>query len=528
MKRSIPRSQVMRVRRGQFLSFWNKNRKTIILYMALCLVATVFVFLFSLSTSPIFRDYPAYAGVYDGADSLHFQTDGQHWLHGRIPYRDTFDHKGPIIYLVNMLGWWMGGESCYGIMVFQIISLTVTLVFAWKLSQLAKKSVLWGGISITIMLILMIAGYSAGNTVQEYNLPFLMIAMYYLVRYFYQPELGDHDPKWAFIYGISIGACLLLQLTHAIPVCAGVLVILGVLIVQKRWKNLRQNLLYGTVGVLVMWVPFAMYFLLNGALGDFIYCTLIFNFEYASNIGTWLRGMTGETLYYFITTFLPFLCLIPAAILAFARKKNAYATMMLITFALEAYLFLSARNYPQYALPITFQTLLLLNEIILFEHSDSIRQATYIGMISLMAVVTYNQLLDRATNLVDQYNMIRKAGSEGIGYEPLMDRHLDEIRNTTFTAYGHNSLKGIYVRYKLVSQNRVPLIQNWLSSFTEDVKKDIYQDFQDNRAEYLLVEDDSAKDPIYGISDILQKYYQKIDQDSNNHYVLYKLIDGSK
>lgn len=505
-------------------SFLRKNKKTIALYGILCLVATAFVFLFSLSTSPLFKDYPSYSGVYDGADSLHFQTDGQNWLHGRIPYRDTFDHKGPIIYLVNMLGWWLGGEGCYGIIVFQIIALTITLIYAWKLSQLAKKSVLWGGISIAIMLIIMISGYSAGNTVQEYNLPFLIIAMYYLVRYFYEPKPGVHNPKWAFIYGITIGACLLLQLTHAIPVCAGILVIIVVLIKQKQWKNLWQNILYGFAGVLVMWIPFAVYFWINGALGDFIYCTLIFNFEYASNIGTWLRGATGEMLYYFITTFLPFLALAIAAVLAFVRKRKTYAAMLLVAFVLEAYLFLSARCYPQYALSITFQTILLLNEIILFEHKESVYKAAYIGMISLVTIVTYNQLIDRAKCLVDQYNAIRKAGAEGIGYEEIMNRHLDDIKNTSFTVFGDNPTKGVYVRYKLVSPNRVPLIQSWLSSFTDTVKEDVQNDFRNNRAEYLLV-DGSANDPNYGITEILQDYYRKIDASADGRYILYKLVE---
>ncbi len=514
------------VKKNKVVRWFKKHRSTIILYVMLAVVATVFVFLFSLSTSPIYRDHPAYAGVYDGADSLHFQTDGQNWLHGRIPYRDTFDHKGPIIYLINMLGWLIGGESRYGLIPFQIIALTITLIFAWKISQLVKKSPLWGAMSVGLMLLCMIPGYSSGNSVQEYNLPFIMMAMYYMVQYFYAKKLGEHNPWWAFAYGIAIGACLLLQLTHAIPICAGILVIFIVLASQKRWQNLGKNLLYGLAGVLVMWVPFALYFLVNGAFGDFIYCTIIFNFSYAGNIGSWLHGMSSGLIRYFIMTFIPFFCAGIAAALAWTRGKKAYASMLLITFVLEAYLFLSAQCYPQYALPTVFQVLLLLNEIILFEHKEEVKNFAFVGMVGTVVFFAATLLIDRTMTLADQYNTIRKAGQEGIGYERLMEKYLPEIRKTSFTAFGDNPFKGVYVRYKLVSPNKVPLIQNWLSAFTEKVKNEVQADFRENRATYILTDEDFAYDEQYGIGEVLKKYYVKLDSDNNGKYAMYKLKES--
>lgn len=507
-------------------SFLKHHRHNIIIYAILTLVATAFVFLFSLSTSPIFSNYLSYAGVNDGADSPHFMTDGQNWLHGRIPYRDTFDHKGPIIFLVNMIGLGISNSSRYGLILLQIIFLTVTLIFVWKTSQLARKSYLWGGISVALTLLFMIPGYSAGNTVQEYNLPFIMVAIYYLVKYFYQKELGEHNPRWAFIYGIAIGSCLLLQVTHAIPICAGILAIIIILISQKRWRNLWQNLGMGLAGIAVMWVPFAIYFLLNGAFGDFIYCTITFNLNYATKIGSWLHGANGERICYFLTTFIPFFCVGGAAILAFVRNKKAYAGVLLITFVLEAYLFLSAENYPQYALVTFFQVSLLLNEILLFEHQDEVKKLAHIGMIAFMTILTYNQIIDRASILMDQYNAIRAAGVDGIGYEEIMEEHLPEIQQNSFTVFGHNPTKSLYVRYGLVSQNRVPLIQTWLARFSNTLNNDIQTDFLEHKATYLLTEETTARDEAYGISDILDQYYKKIDASANNTFVLYRLKES--
>ncbi len=501
--------------------FWRKHWQKLVLMVALIAVAAGFVLVFSISTSPIYRDYYAYGGEVDGGDSLHFQSDGQNWLNGKLPYRDFFDHKGPIIFLVNMIGWWIGGANRYGIMVLQVVTLTITLYYVWKMSQLAKKSSLWGAISVVVTLVFMTSCYNVGNTVQEYNLPFIAIATYYLMRYFYQDEPREHNPWWAFIYGIAVGACLLLQMTHAIPIGAGVLVIVVMLITQKRWKNLWQNLAMGLAGILVMWVPFALYFSLSGAFGDFIYCTIGYNLSYAQNIGSWLHGMNGSSIRYFLATFVPFFCVGVATILAFVRKKRAYAAMLAITFMLEAYLFLSGSGYSQYAIPTLCQVAILLNEILLFEHKEQVRTLLYIAMIAIMAMLTYNQLTNRAETLVDQYNDIRAAGVSGIGYEKLLEENLDEISNSTFTAYGLTDMKGLYVRYKLIPYNKFFVIQNWCARFAEEIKKATREDFENRHAEYMLVNEDAAKDEAYGIEDVLRKYYKLIGKDGE--YGLYRL-----
>lgn len=70
------------------------------------IIAFLFVLIFSFSTSPLYPNYW-------GSDSAQFQTIGMAWASGKIPYRDIFDHKGPFIFWVNMLGYKMGGRAGY-------------------------------------------------------------------------------------------------------------------------------------------------------------------------------------------------------------------------------------------------------------------------------------------------------------------------------------------------------------------------------------------------------------------------------
>ena len=90
--------------------------------LILCVAAaTLFVLLFSYSTSPLYSNYLTYGGEASAGDSLQFQTIGKAWLDGAIPYRDALDHKGPLLFFINMLGFLLGGGTRYGIVILQII-----------------------------------------------------------------------------------------------------------------------------------------------------------------------------------------------------------------------------------------------------------------------------------------------------------------------------------------------------------------------------------------------------------------------
>ena len=506
--------------------FWQKYWKSIALYAALALLATVFVLVFSISTSPLYSGYYSYGGAIDGGDSLHFQTDALSWLQGRVPYRDFFDHKGPIVYLVNLLGFLLGGGTRYGIIFFQILALTVTLVFVWKISQLAKKSYLWGGISVVITLAFLAVSYNVGNTVQEYNLPFITAALYLMVKYFYQPKLGEHNPKWALVYGIGIGACIMLQITNAILLCVGILTIGIVLLRQKLWQNLWKNCLYGLLGIAIVCVPFVIYLLWNHALGDFIYCTIFFNLDYAHNIGSWLHEANSGFISLLWSTYIPLFALFGAAALALYRKKVAYAAMLLGAFVLELYLLLTGRLFVQYAVVYLCQMVLLLNELYFFKDTTRERTLFLMGMVSLMTLLTYNQLYNRSLAIIDQYNAVRAATNHEPEYMQIIDKHYDDLKATSFSSYGDSEFKGLYAKYKLVSPNRFPLIQRWLGAFAEPVKEAVQKDFQEHQANYILTDEKYARDPELGIGAILDRDYRKIDSSKDKRFILYQLKEA--
>ncbi len=500
------------------------NRQTLMMLGGCLCVAILFVLLRSYSTSPLYPGYYAYGGMTDGGDSLQFLTMGKLWLAGKVPYAGFFDHKGPLVFFCDMLGFWLGGGSRFGVMILQIIALTVAFFYILRTAQLVSKNILWGGMVLLASLVYLAVSYVAGNSVQEWNLPFIAMATYYMVKYFYQDKKAQesHDPKYALIYGVAIGACFLAQVTNAIFLCAGVLVILCVLVKQGAWANLGKNLLYGAIGLGGIMLPFVIYFIATGVLGEFFYYTFIYNISYTAGVGSWLRGATGELVTNFLMIYLPFITIFFTAGLAMVRKKYAYAVMLLLVGGLEAYMLFSTQAWNQYALPLLPQLALFLNEVYLLRRDDEAWRILQTTMITLFLICTYDLGRAQIGGVVDTYNAIRAADKNGIGYEKLLAKHEDEIRAGTFSAFAHNELKSIYLRYDLTPNNRFFIIQSWHASMNEDLAKEVHQDYVDNRAEYLLLDEQSLENE-YNINDVLDEYYEEIDKDGIYH--LYRLID---
>ena len=69
-----------------------------------------------------------------GTDSTVFLYIGRLILHGGIPYRDAFDHKGPLVYLLDAAG--LAIHGVFGVWLLELLFLTVSTVFAYKTARL--------------------------------------------------------------------------------------------------------------------------------------------------------------------------------------------------------------------------------------------------------------------------------------------------------------------------------------------------------------------------------------------------------
>lgn len=209
---------------------------------------------------PLERDEGAYAYV------------AWTWLHGGLPYRDAFDHKPPLIYLLYMPALLWGQPSAVAIRVWATVLLLLSVGMVYAIGRRT-----WG--SATALLAALLFGIAGSafdlqgmilNTTQALVLPAL-IGLWCAIR------LGEtQQTRWAIATGVALAAAALIK-----PVA---IVVLPAVLLASRFNARSLARVVGGValgGALVS-SPIALYFALRGAWNDLFFGVLSYNRIYAA------------------------------------------------------------------------------------------------------------------------------------------------------------------------------------------------------------------------------------------------------
>jgi membrane-associated HD superfamily phosphohydrolase len=218
-------------------------------------------------------------------DSSVFITVAKEYLNNdKIPYRDTFDHKGPLLYLINIVGLIIGNGNIIGIWIIEIVFLFISVIFLYKISILLcnKHKEMISSFIIFVFFVMLYKAFEGGNYTEEYSLPFTFISLYLFIKHLKLNE-KTYNPKDMLIHGIMCGSVIMLRANIlALWITIAIITIME-LINEKNLKNLFSNILAGFCGILISTLPFVIYFYANNALKDMLYCIFEFNFIYSSS-----------------------------------------------------------------------------------------------------------------------------------------------------------------------------------------------------------------------------------------------------
>jgi hypothetical protein len=231
------------------------------------------VLLLLLPASPFVQKLPSW-------DSGVFLYTGWRVTEGALPYRDVWDHKPPLIFLIDALGIWLGGGSRWGVWVLEVVSLTLALALALDLVRRAfgKWSAWYAVIAVLVSAFLTMDG---GNYTTEFALP-VQFALLWLVGTASQDIFSG---RRAFLLGV-LSAILFWLKQNDIGIPCAIVIYLGLQTlfgINKRAGFFNVLVLAGgsaLVSALVI-APFAF----AGALDDFWQAAFAFNFVYIQE--TW-------------------------------------------------------------------------------------------------------------------------------------------------------------------------------------------------------------------------------------------------
>ena len=248
--------------------FNNKTAHSAIKYMAVFLVSFLFLLVFSLWTSPFYKNWY-------GCDASFFTMAGRAILNGYVPYRDFFDLKGPYFFFIEALGQLIV-KGRTGAFVMQVLALFATLIIMIKTCRLflsCKKT----AVIVSLFLFFHAATLWGGNTLEEFMLPLNLLAIYLTVK-----DIKGNArirPLTAMITGGCFGVILFAKVTVAAPIIGLVIAIIIYFIRSKRIFELISYLIYALFGVLVAITPVFIYFYCHKTLTDMLYAVFVFAFK---------------------------------------------------------------------------------------------------------------------------------------------------------------------------------------------------------------------------------------------------------
>lgn len=211
-----------------------------------------------------------------GTDSSVFKTIALLMEDGLMPYRDSFDHKGPLLYILN----WIGNNISYykGIWLIEFLFMTATFFIVYKIARLSCNI----RNSFVVMLVscsLLFYYFEGGNLVEEYAMPFIAAAIYIFIDYLKNNRVSR---KRILISGVALGATSLLRPNMIAIWCVFCIMIFGMSVIKHDWEQLRTFVIWFLTGVLLILLPFFVWLTINNTLEYFWNQYIIFNSAYAS------------------------------------------------------------------------------------------------------------------------------------------------------------------------------------------------------------------------------------------------------
>lgn len=458
-----------------------------VLFLILAAVSAGFVYYFSGSTSPIISDYY-------GDDSAVFQVVGKSWKNGTLPYVGVFDHKGPLIFLINALGYLLGA---YGMMIVQWAFMVAAFYGIFKIAALFmgyKSSLLVSLLSYFVL----VPTYGFGNYTEEYSLVFLAFSIYFGIKYFLKldwnkEETLKHPWTYAVWYGTSFMCILLMRVTNALAICCIIFLVLCILLRYKMWKNIWENVGGFLLGCLIVFAPFAIYFACNGALYDMIYGTLIHNVLYVSDSSIFTEiGASWRSVC--IALFTTILLMVVSIVYIFVCKGRqwilgaygimASGTAILMFIGINRYLHYYMISVPFFALAVGLTV-----KMKAYTKEHIMKRLVFYGACAAILIQVALGAARAIRQSHSNYVFAEYAKAYKGCYEQLMSQ-VPEEEQADFLTFGSNALSQWYLLGDIEPSYKYCFSQGWMSSCSSDMKEEITTYLEQEPAKWLVVDAD--------------------------------------
>ena len=466
------------------------------LLLAFC-VSTLF-FSGIISNSPIVV-FPG-----GGCDDSVFFTVGRLLRNNIIPYRDVFDHKGPVLYFINALGDIIGGRQGVGILeVVFWVSFLAIIYQIWKTLELNK--LLLGGIFLILPLITY-KDFAMGNLAEEYALPFIAYGNLYLIRLCLEKKILCLE---SIFLGVSAAMTLCLRpnmiavffvLAAAIPVY--------MLFLQKKYIAFIKTVFYGISGMLIVLLPIIYFFYQANALSDMWRCVYTFNIEYSNSnmpVHTIFFKM-GYRICHNYQFYVP--CLAMLYLFIVERKKNFLLNSLLLSnVALSILSCTFARSFYDHYTIILLPVSIIVVGVLCKQidiHPSNVKYTILFAILFCWGMFIFGG------NVLWRYTVGKATEKDWLDVAELIRKDNDAVYKTVVLG---NSCS-IYSRFNLLPQFKY-IYQYPIANISKDIEDEFINSIRKQEYIYII-------QPINPLDDfhLLQHNVDKLYQSQNIYEVM--------
>ncbi|MEJ6400178.1 hypothetical protein [Nicoliella lavandulae] len=236
---------------------------------------SLFITAFITTTSPLF----AFNNSWDGNTMF---TVGKGLWHGLMPYRDLFDQRGPLIYLMNSFAALISYRTFLGVYLFEAITIFFDIVFAYQIINLKFKTPIAYAASLAFIPIVFNSYYfENGELPESLLMPLLLSLIYSILK-----SNGKLPSNWQ-LYGQGIALALVFWTKYSLiwPWVAFFGLVAIQSIHQHDWHELWRRFKMGGLGFLSISGPLIIFYGIMGALVDLFKVYFFINIHFYPSSG---------------------------------------------------------------------------------------------------------------------------------------------------------------------------------------------------------------------------------------------------
>lgn len=435
-------------------------------------------------------------------DENWFITMANGILSGKVPYKDLYEQKGPLIFFLFTFAT-IFKNAYFGVFLIELLFFTLFMICTYKL---ARKFLKVGLSLISMILLLILIGssqfyYYGGGSVEEFSLPIIMWLM--LKVYEYIVEKKTLTKKASFIIGILISVIFWSKYSILILPALFLLTYLISSLLRKEYKQLLTNVSIMFAGFMIVSILVIFIFWGLSALSDlfqaYFYDNLIRYKVIANNS---LLSFIKSNLVHFILCGLS----IVLVLLKYRLKGIIYCTIYLIyilSFTIMGFLF-------YYFLPMVIFEYIFI--VLFFERIFNLKiikkTARFIKSIVLLFCVVFVFLFSFSlSSSIKLLNYDRDDYMQLLIADDIKSLDLDSPTLLCYKMYDH----GFYAISNIVPEEKFYALNN----FTIEQYPELYESFDKAVSE--------------GHSDLLIVFYDDYIENQelfDKQYNIYKIYDN--